>query len=513
MSVYKASLPNRPGVVTTNEGGTAFSISDWTRLQRFMFLGTEGGTFYVNESEMTKDAINLVERCIAEDPARALGIAFDAIESGRAYRKQPALVTLAMACVPDDQFIRRSAYLMIPLMISTGSDMLTFVSYVNGMRGWSKGLIRAITRWYEARSVDVLAYQLVKYRNRDGFTHRDVARLTHLKSNDPARNALYGWLYGKEDDEALPDIIKATIWLRDNADASSEDIAEHIVRNKLPRECVPSELLNRPKVWDALLADMPMTAMVRNLGKMGSVNLLVQGSEASATVASRLSDGAYIKRAKVHPMGVMLAGMTYSSGHGFRGSNTWPVVPAVIDGLDSAFYASFANVEPTGKKLLVALDCSASMTSGMIMNTNISAAQAQAVMAMTAMRTEPYLHIMGFHTEIANIKISARQRFDDVMRGMEIAGRGTYTSIPLEYALKEKLDLDAIILYTDSISADRTTNSLLGELRKKNPDLKAICVAMTANDVSVFNPEDSRNLNVAGMDGSLPLLINQFIME
>lgn len=40
------------------------------------------------------------------------------------------------------------------------------------------------------------------------------------------------------------------------------------------REHVPTDLLDSQEVWAALLDDMPMTAMIRNLGKMASIGLL-----------------------------------------------------------------------------------------------------------------------------------------------------------------------------------------------------------------------------------------------
>ena len=41
-------------------------------------------------------------------------------------------------------------------------------------------------------------------------------------------------------------------------------------------------------------------------------------------------------------------------------------MPQVVDALDAAFYAAFANVEPTGKRWLLALDVSSSMEGGQI---------------------------------------------------------------------------------------------------------------------------------------------------
>jgi 60 kDa SS-A/Ro ribonucleoprotein len=48
----------------------------------------------------------------------------------------------------------------------------------------------------------------------------------------------------------------------------------------LPREAIPTQWLNEVVVWEALLERMPMTAMIRNLGKMTSLGLLAPFSDA-----------------------------------------------------------------------------------------------------------------------------------------------------------------------------------------------------------------------------------------
>ena len=46
-------------------------------------------------------------------------------------------------------------------------------TFVEGFRGWGRSLRRAVGRWYAAQAADALAYQAVKYRQRDG---RDAPR-------------------------------------------------------------------------------------------------------------------------------------------------------------------------------------------------------------------------------------------------------------------------------------------------------------------------------------------------
>ena len=49
----------------------------------------------------------------------------------------------------------------------------------------------------------------------------------------------------------------------------------------LPREAVPTEWLNSPEVWAALVPHMPMEAMVRNLAKMTVVGLVAPAAVAA----------------------------------------------------------------------------------------------------------------------------------------------------------------------------------------------------------------------------------------
>ena len=67
----------------------------------------------------------------------------------------------------------------------------------------------------------------------------------------------------------------------------------------------------------------------------------------------------------MHPIAVLAALRTYASGRGVRGRGEWNPVREVVDALDAAFYAAFGNVEPTGKRLLLALDVSGSMDVGL----------------------------------------------------------------------------------------------------------------------------------------------------
>ncbi len=53
--------------VPNTAGGHSFEVDIWTRLNRFLILGTEGGTYYIRQKELTKENAKSIKKCILED--------------------------------------------------------------------------------------------------------------------------------------------------------------------------------------------------------------------------------------------------------------------------------------------------------------------------------------------------------------------------------------------------------------------------------------------------------------
>ena len=160
-----------------------------------------------------------------------------------------------------------------------------------------------------------------------------------------------------------------------------------------------SEHLTSPGVWEALLDDMPSTALIRNLATMTRIGLLTPGLGRRLVLAvEQLGNGERLRRARVHPIAVLSALRTYESGRGARGQGEWTPVREIVDALDAAFYAAFAGVEPAGTRLLLALDVSGSMQSGRVAGVpGLSPRDASAALALVTAATEPSWQIVGFY--------------------------------------------------------------------------------------------------------------------
>src|SRR5688572_6223701 len=75
-----------------NSGGRySFAVDDWTRLDRFLVLGSEGGSYYATERALTAENASASLRCIKADGLRAVRRAVEISRAGRAPKNDPAL--------------------------------------------------------------------------------------------------------------------------------------------------------------------------------------------------------------------------------------------------------------------------------------------------------------------------------------------------------------------------------------------------------------------------------------
>jgi len=514
-------------------GGYGFPIDDWTRLQRFLILGTERGTYYATERELTREAAGAVMRCALSDPERAIHTIVDISGSGRAPKNDPAIFALAMVCSCPSESTRRDAYRALSKVARTGTHLFHFVEYRKAFSGLGgNGFKRALGKWYAEKDARSLGYQLIKYQQRDGWSHRDVLRLAHTTPPSAAHSALFRWaVKGAEREHKLSDVPEALrqVWAFERAKHTDDkhDLIRLIIEHKLPHECVRNEFKNDPDVWRGLLQDMPLGATLRQLGKLTSIGLLTQLSECARMVAGRLTDVDRIRRARLHPLAILSAFKVYASGRGIRGKLTWHPVARILNALNDAFYLSFGCLQPTGKRIMLALDVSGSMSASVSGMPHLSCREAAAAMALVIANVEPNHVICGFtgganpvwyrNPGIRDLSISPRQRIDDVAAYMAGLPFGpTDCALPFAHALVNRSEIDAFVVITDNeswIGQIHPHQAIQAYRQKMGVNAKAAYVAMAANDYSLADPTDAGQMDFCGFDTSAPGVLADFISQ
>lgn len=502
--------------IPNSGGGYSFPVDKWKQFHRFLILGSEGGSYYASERKLTQENAKNVIECIKEDGIKVVNHLVFVSVTGAAPKNDQAIFTLALACTYGDQKTKELAYSVIKDICRIGTHIFQFCQMIQDLRGWSRGLRKGVSQFYLSSNEDKIAYQLIKYRQRNGWTHRDVLRLSHPKSNNSVMNCLFKYAVGKKTEDIhayLHPLIGAFEQIQNTTDIKK---AAMLIREyQIPRECVPTQLLNSKEIWDALLQSMPITAMIRNLGKMTQVGLISNNFDESVKlILLKILDLNLLKKSKVHPLSILTALKVYEQGQGEKGSLSWSPVSRIVAGLQDAFYLSFGAVEPTGKNWLLGLDVSGSMTGARISGSPLDAKTASAAMAMLLVRTEPHHEVMAFCHCFVKLNLTKHDSLDSVIHKISGLPFGnTDCSLPMIHAIRNKMPIDIFAVYTDSETNTgmmHPVQALREHRRITGRDSKLAVVAMCANSFSIADPSDAGMLDVVGFDLATPQVMADF---
>jgi 60 kDa SS-A/Ro ribonucleoprotein len=481
-------------------------------------LGTEGATFYQTEADYTKAETGFVRDFARDHGVQAVAIIREVALANRAPKPTPLLFALAVVAKTADLAGRKAAYAAMNDVVRTGTDLLRFVGFLQAFGGWGRLTRASIAKLYDELPLGKLALWAVKYRQRDGWSQRDVLRLAHPKTSDLERNHVLRFITtGAWDATATPETAVIEGFVRMQAATTTQQAAALMREYRLPLEAVPSEL-HGPACFEAALAGNGLTWLLRNLGNLGKHGLLVPGAwELVALLRQRLLDPHTLVAGRIHPIDVLKALLTYQTGHGVRGGNAWPVVPEVVAILDAAFVASFQAVEPTGKRFLLALDVSGSMTMGQVAGVaGLSPHLAATAMAMVTARREPQHHIMGFADQFRNLGIHSADSLQTALKktsGMSFGA--TDCALPMLWATANKVKVDVFVVYTDNETWFGKVHPVkaLAEYRQKlGIDARLVVVGMTAGPFTIADPTDGGMLDVVGFDAAAPRVMSEFAL-
>lgn len=533
----RATSQSRPAdarQVPNSAGGFTFTVDALQRLRRFLTLGVDGGTYYASARDLALDNAQVVVEFAQSDPATLVQEVVAVSTAGRAPRVQPALFALALAASLADADGRRTALAALPAVARTGTHLFQFVTYAEQFRGWGRALKRAVAAWYTTPPVDRVAHQVVKYRQRGGWSHRDLLRLAHpeVATTDPSRRVLFDWICGRDPELGLtrvPDDDPLRLiegFERAQHETNAERAAALVRDYRLSWEMLPDAVLNTVPVWEALLeTGVPATALMRQLPRLTRLGLLAPTGSWTRRVADQLRDPDRLRRGRVHPINVLVAQRTYASGRGARGSQTWQPSRLIVDALDAAFYAAYGAIEPANQRMLLALDVSGSMDRS-IADMPLTCREASAALALVTAATEPSYEVVGFTSgalrratsrydaALTPLAISPRQRLDDVVRTVSyLPFGGTDCALPMLYATERNLEVDAFVIYTDNETwyGDVHPFQALRDYRERTGiAARLTVVGMTATRFTIADPSDPGMLDVAGFDSTVPQLISNF---
>ena len=259
----------RQDQVENNAGGYVWEVDDKKRLDRFLILGSELPTYYTTDKELGRENAECILRLLKA--GRGVEVVNEILEfsvEGRTAKQNPIMLAFAMCARLGDPPTKKRAYEVLPQICRIPTHLFMFVARCKTLSqpsgGWGRAPRKAIQTWYTKKPPMKLVMDVTKYQKREGWSHADLARVIHLKSDDPAiqcilKYAVRGYdemLAGfpesennSEELKSVLDFLKAVEEMKKLTKDDEDRVVELIEREQLVREHIPTVCLGSVKVW------------------------------------------------------------------------------------------------------------------------------------------------------------------------------------------------------------------------------------------------------------------------
>lgn len=167
----------------------SWEISDKTRLCRFLCYGSEGDIYTAREQGRvsTESAGALLSLLQEGRGAEAVEEAKRFAQGGRAVSPGPALFALALCSQHSELKTRQAAFKALREVCRDPAHLFSFVQYKKELKEgmkcgmWGRALRKAVSDWYNEQDALNLAAAVTRCKQREGWSHQDLLRLSHTK--------------------------------------------------------------------------------------------------------------------------------------------------------------------------------------------------------------------------------------------------------------------------------------------------------------------------------------------
>jgi len=420
--------PSMTAPTQNREGYPAFEADDKTQYTQTLLTNTFGKTYYASQRDLVKEGLELHDKMLQSDPEFMAKAA--AYARNRGYMRSQPTVALAklMGYKGTSEEVQRRrgvAEKVFGKVIKTPNDLLdlfvlmeSFGAVPNGRR-----IKRMVSSWLNEKMSE---YWAIKY----GTTKKGAWNMSRvIKHVHPGHNELYRYLrYRKKDDKWAADIselaqVKAFEALK--GASTDTDKVRLITEGRLPHEVATSFAGSSKVVWDAIVPQLPVFALLKNLATLERHGVLDTNRK---LIEGKLTDPEVIKRSRILPFRFLTASEHVASA--------W-----CVDALRESLELSFENIPDVKGRTVIALDISGSMSGQFL--------RVASIFAISLMKKADLDgRLLLFDTRLEEFRVSKRDSI--LTQAQRIRARGgTDTSLPVRWLLQQGEKTDNFIMITD----------------------------------------------------------------
>nr|XP_023662168.1 60 kDa SS-A/Ro ribonucleoprotein [Paramormyrops kingsleyae]XP_023662169.1 60 kDa SS-A/Ro ribonucleoprotein [Paramormyrops kingsleyae]XP_023662170.1 60 kDa SS-A/Ro ribonucleoprotein [Paramormyrops kingsleyae] len=514
----------------------ALPVTDMTRLRRFLCFGSEGSMYGAKGQQPGMENTQMLMRLIED------GRGCEVVEEIRRFSRDgasvapsPALFALAVCSQQPDAKTKQAAYEALGDVCRFPTHLFSFVQFKKELKEgmhcgiWGRALRKAVSDWYNQKEAMSLAVAVTKCKQRTGWSHKDLLRLSHMKPANPGISLINkyitkGWkevqatYSNTENSDEVAEVLRYLEAVEKVKHSTDEVEVIHLIEEHglEPEQLLTSHLKSR-EVCKALLTEMPVVTLLSRLGKMTADNVLQQRSSEAALVCERLQSESALRKDKIHPFHILLAQQAYKKGQANRGKVNWETDHAVLQALDAAFNKCLMNVEPTGKRFVVAVDVCMSANSTVLGSyLNATTAAAAITMGIARAETEPQILVFSEGAVIPSTVTTDMSLAQVTAELAKSTGGATNCVLPILWATENQKPTDVFIILTSnttSLGRIHTAEALRMHRYRMGLSSKLIVCGLTSNGFSIADPEDRGMIDICGFDSGALHVIQNFILD
>jgi 60 kDa SS-A/Ro ribonucleoprotein len=448
-----------------NEGRHAYAFSSKHALAQYAITGCLNTTFYANAEEQLE---KILELCNAVEPEFIARAAVYCRERG--YMKDVPALLCAVLSVKSPGLLCE----VFDRVIDNGKMLQNFVQIIRSGAVGRKSLgtmpKRLVQKWLEKRGDDAVFKASVGQNP----SLADIIKMVHPKPATPQREALYGYLIGREHNaEMLPALVKQYEAFKAKATSEVPDV---------PFRMLTSLELGKNE-WKAIAKNAPWQMTRMNLNTFTRHGVF-EGGNLANTIAERLRDPQLVKKARVFPYQLMMA---YTAA-----SNDLP--KRVRNALQDAMELAIKNVPQIDGKVYVFPDISGSMHSPVTgfregATTAVRCIDVAALVAAAMVRKNEDAEVLPFESNVVNFDFNPRDSvLTNASRMTKLPCGGTNCSAPLAELNRRHAKGDLVVYVSDNESwvdsphhghfgGSRTATMTEWEkFKSRNPRAKMVCI-------------------------------------
>lgn len=476
-----------------DECAPAYAFSPEHALAQYAMTGCMNRTFYASAEDQMELVLELCNKVSADYIAR---VAVYAREKG--YMKDlPALLSAVLS--------KKSPALLkkvFPRVIDNGRMLRNFVqvlrSGVVGRKSLGTVPKALVLSWLESRSDEAVFEASVG----QDPSLADVIKMVHPKPKSKQREALYGYLIGREYSfDLLPDTVQVFEKFK---------LGPRSVVPAIPFQMLTSLDLGT-KEWVQVAKNAGWQMLRMNLNTLGR-HKVFEADGMTQWIAERIADAKAVRKARAFPYQLLVAYQSTGAG----------VPEQVREALQDAMEVAVENVPALQTKVYVFPDVSGSMRSPVTGHRKGSTSMVRcvdvaALVAAAIMRKNPLVEVLPFEHSVVDVKLNAR---DSVMTNAAklaaVGGGGTNCSAPLALLNKQKAAGDLVVFVSDNESwvdarGGRGTATLRewNAFRERNPKARLVCLDVQPNQTTQA-AEREDILNIGGFSDQVFSVIAAF---